>query len=474
MDEEIKIKPEVKDDQGLEYSLGEVVGQGGQGMVYQTNYENILVKLCTKAMPAREVWDSHIRWLMTQDLNSLKIARPVARIVEPTSGYVMELMDGLVSLHSVIEKTEVGFKSEGVQEYLRQGGLPRRLKILANLSRTLAELHGRGMAYGDLSPANVFVSDDVSEAQVWLIDCDNICINQRASYDVPAGETGSASTVYSPYYGAPEIIRGEALVSSLTDSWGFGVIAFWLLSAQHPMLGDEVNDGEPELEEAALRGELPWIYHPEDASNRSESGLHRDMIMLRPLFNLFDRCFNDGKDNPEKRPTLSEWSDGFTEALKWLVQCQGCESDYLYRVQSGKLSCDFCEMDADINSLIFLKQYLYDPSIKELDGAQEKDCYIDTFYRNVLNIGQETTIFSFSYKGWPPDKSKSLYSIKLTDEAIKIHPNKGIKLAISVGGSKRQEFSRDVKLPVSKRKAKPILIHVGGDTDIEEVCWFRW
>jgi eukaryotic-like serine/threonine-protein kinase len=122
MDEEIKQQQKVKDEQGLEYSLGEVVGQGGQGIVYQTNYENILVKLCTKAKPARDVWDAHIRWLMTQDLDSLKIAKPVVRIVEPTSGYVMELMDGLVSLQSVIEKTEAGLKNEGVQEYLHQGG----------------------------------------------------------------------------------------------------------------------------------------------------------------------------------------------------------------------------------------------------------------------------------------------------------------------------------------------------------------
>ncbi len=474
MAEEKKQQLEAKDDQGIAYSLGEVVGQGGQGIVYQTNYENILVKLCTRAKPAREEWDAHIRWLMTQDLNSLKISKPVARIVEPTSGYVMELMDGLVSLQSVIEKTEVGLQSAGVQEYLRQGGLPRRLKILANLSSNLAELHGRGMAFGDLSPTNVFVSDDVSEAQVWLIDCDNICINQRASYDVSAGETGSASEVYTPYYGAPEIVRGDALVSSLTDSWSFGVIAYRLLTAQHPMLGDEVNDGEPDLEEAALRGELSWIDHPVDEGNRSESGLPRDMVMLKPLFNLFDRCFNNGKDNPEKRPTLSDWSDVFTEALKWLVQCEGCESEYLYRVQSGKLSCDFCGMDADINSLIFLKQYLYDPSIMALDGAEEKDCYIDTASRNVLNIGQETTIFSYSYKGWPPDKSKSLYSINLTDQAVTIHPNEGVKVVISVGGSKRHEFSGDFKLRVSDRQAKVVLIYVCCDPDIEEVCLFRW
>lgn len=49
---------------------------------------------------------------------------------------------------------------EGAEGFLRTGGLHRRLRLLAKLARTLAKLHGRGLAYGDLSPANIFVSKD--------------------------------------------------------------------------------------------------------------------------------------------------------------------------------------------------------------------------------------------------------------------------------------------------------------------------
>ena len=96
----------------------------------------------------------------------------------------MELMDGLIPLEKVMNETEELIASEGsIEHYLSTGGLKRRMTILAKLARTLSDLHARGLAYGDLSPANIFVSENADYSEVWLIDCDNICINQRESFD---------------------------------------------------------------------------------------------------------------------------------------------------------------------------------------------------------------------------------------------------------------------------------------------------
>ncbi|MEZ1376640.1 lipopolysaccharide kinase InaA family protein, partial [Enterobacter hormaechei] len=84
----------------------------------------------------------------------------------------MELMDGLVPLQSLLDSF-INAEDEASADYLRQGGLRRRIRILSQLARTLNQLHARGMLYGDLSPSNIFVSDDTAHAETWLIDCDN-------------------------------------------------------------------------------------------------------------------------------------------------------------------------------------------------------------------------------------------------------------------------------------------------------------
>jgi hypothetical protein len=45
---------------------------------------------------------------------------------------------------------------------------------LAHAAEALAMLHGQGLAYGDLSAGNVLVSHAITEAEVWLIDSDNV------------------------------------------------------------------------------------------------------------------------------------------------------------------------------------------------------------------------------------------------------------------------------------------------------------
>ena len=190
---------------------------------------------------------------------------------------------------------------DGLSGYVKTGGLLRRLKILARLARVLAELHGRGLAYGDLSPANVFASQSLEYAEVWLIDADNVASQSRD------GQQG----VFTPDYGAPEILRGESGINTLTDSWSFAVMAYRILTLVHPLKGDVVLEGEPEREEATLRGELPWVDHPTDRSNALSIGLPREITLNAPLRALFERCFNAGLNSPGERPSLSEWADAF-------------------------------------------------------------------------------------------------------------------------------------------------------------------
>lgn len=329
----------VQDQQGIEYQLRNPLGEGGQGVVCTTDRDNVLVKLFRGRDPElRRRWVNRVNWVLNQELDGLRIARPRALIERPDPGYVMELMDGLESLQSGLDSSLAALQDgAGLSGYLATGGLRRRLALLRELAATLAGLHARGLAYGDLSPNNVFVSKSIEHCQVWLIDCDNLCATERLGH----------GHLHTPGYGAPEVVRGERGVNSLTDAWSFAVLAFQLLTHGHPLLGEAVLDAEPEQEERALRGELPWVHHPDDTSNQACDGLPLELVATPRLQALFEDCFNAGRDNPLARPSLAEWADALEAAWALMLDCTApdCGSSFYW---DDNRQCPFCdEMVAD-------------------------------------------------------------------------------------------------------------------------------
>ncbi|WP_295543807.1 protein kinase [uncultured Thiohalocapsa sp.] len=322
-----------RDAAGTEYQLTGKLGEGGQGVVCTTDRENILIKLFTDKDPdRRRRWVNRLNWVLNQELDGLHIARPIALIERPP-GYVMELMDGLEPLQTGLERSLAALiDGDGLAGYLATGGLRRRLALLRELAATLAGLHARGLAYGDLSPNNVFVSQSIEHCQIWLIDCDNLCATERLGN----------GHLHTPGFGAPEVVRGERGVNSLTDAWSFAVLAFELLTHGHPLKGEAVLDAEPEEEERALRGELPWVHHPEDTSNQACDGLPLELVATPRLRALFEDCFNAGRDDPLARPSLAEWADALEAAWALMLDCTApdCGSSFYW---NDDRRCPFCD-----------------------------------------------------------------------------------------------------------------------------------
>lgn len=366
--------PTIGDTEGHQYQLLQKIGEGGQGIVIQTQYPDILVKLCNKGLLVEKqtAWLDKIRLLMTQNLHGLNIAYPLAIIEKPRAGYVMKLMDGLHPLSTLFDQMQ----TQGVESYAPTGGLLRRLKILAKLARSLAELHGRGLVYGDLSPNNIFISQDVEYDEVWLIDCDNISALSRLSQQ----------KIHTPDYGAPEIMREESGINSYTDSWCFSVIAYRLLTGNHPLKGDFVVNGDVELEQSALRGEIAWVNDSQDDGNRTACGLSWDLVCDKYLKALFERCFSAGLNEPSERPSLSEWAETFENAVFHTAHCQGCQNTF---IANKEKVCPFCDTPQSHQEMVFLTEYQFIPKdILQQDlniELKDEDCWLKTDKALVLN-----------------------------------------------------------------------------------------
>jgi DNA-binding helix-hairpin-helix protein with protein kinase domain len=473
----------VSDEFNQQFELVEKLGQGGQGVVCTTQFEGVLVKMNTQTgKDKKRKWAEHIRWLMRQPLEHLNIAKPFSRIAMNSNnvGYAMELMDGLMPLQKFMDDAEEAIEtsSGSPEHYLVSGGVKRRMRLLGNLARNLAGLHARGFAYGDLSPANVFISAQVSHAEVWLIDCDNICINQRESFDSTEIE-GKAGKVFSPGYGAPEVVNGDSFVSSLTDSWSFAVIALKLLTTNHPFIGELVENGTPDDQDKAFAGEFPWIYHPADTSNEVFKGLPIDLVALKPLKSLFERCFNEGKENPLSRPSLSEWAETFERLSHLMVVCQNkrCNGTFNFVLENGKIMCPFCESEVNNSQVLYLRNYLQDLSILDLPNTSHKDTYIDTGYHQALNLDETITI-----KDSPPGSvywadSKALLSIRFTKSGVEITPLGIESFEMKLGAKEFKVFKGKTELPSSVRNNEVLMIKPNvpqKDPQIDSLIVLKW
>ena len=336
---------------GNRYRLGRKLGRGGQGTVFAVEGDRLAVKLLRdRSAGARERLRDQLAMVGRLPLEGLAVARPLEQLRPPHVGYVMELFTGMTSLASL------GRPPRGVESvrtwYFEGGGLRRRLRLLARTAEVLSEIHGRGLVYVDPSPFNIFVSSQTEACEVRLIDTDNL----RTA-------TQAGRSLFTPGYGAPEIVRGTGVPSSLGDAHAFAVIAFETLALVHPLMGDAVRDGEPELEEQALAGYLPWIDDSEDDRNRSSDGIPRDLVLSPRLREDFGLTFGAGLSDPGARPGLSRWAERLHGAADRAVTCPECSGSYF----CNRPFCPWC--DAPRPGFVFAAVLLWDPDRRKLRGS---------------------------------------------------------------------------------------------------------
>ena len=171
----------------------------------------------------------------------------------------------------------------------------------------------RAIAYQDLSPGNVLVSSSADYDEVRLIDVDNLAVRSTVAEPV----------VYTPGYGAPEVVSGASGASTLADAHALAVLIFQTLTTMHPFRGDLVLDGPPQFqEEQADRYLVPWIDHPEGPFQRHGPGHRAARGNCSPYGcgSLCQRAFVDGVTDPLGRPSAAEWTAALYAATDQIIE----------------------------------------------------------------------------------------------------------------------------------------------------------
>lgn len=412
---------EVIDSKNISYKVLEKLGEGSQGTTYLLEDKKHIVKLFNQSFNATDS-KSKINFLLNLGLDKKIFSVPLRQITQPKNGYIAEFASGMQPLTNL--------KRENVKEnlaewYLKTGGLSKRYNVLIRLAAILRALHSKGLAYCDLSPNNVFISDKADLYNVFLIDLDNLRY-----------KTSVVHNIYTPFYGAPEVISNNSPNTTMSDCYSFAVIAYELLTLNHPLIGDYVSNGEPELEEQALAGKLPWVDNEDDTTNERTTGLPTVNVISNRLLKLFRKNFEAGLNNPLERPSMAEWFDVLNLANNELLKCGNQKCNLIYPFNNNQ-KCPFCGHTPNKVTRIQMRRWeeteSFDKNTHEIKSSFNLE---PTVYDEILmdeNTAKEIAAFNFLLTDIEPMESllKVEYLVEKDETKIRLTPLNGVKFYIS-------------------------------------------
>ncbi|NIA30819.1 MAG: protein kinase, partial [Actinobacteria bacterium] len=125
------------------------------------------------------------------------------------------------------------FESSDLRKMMQQGTLTdeQKLDLLVHILKGLDYSHQNKIVHRDLKPENILVN---AEGHVKIAD---FGLAQGVN---ESGLTGKSSIVGTPGYMSPEQILGEKLTSQ-SDLFSLGVIAYELFTGENPFLGSDVG-----------------------------------------------------------------------------------------------------------------------------------------------------------------------------------------------------------------------------------------
>jgi DNA-binding helix-hairpin-helix protein with protein kinase domain len=320
---------------GSSVLIGRRIGEGGQGVVHEAMVGT--TRLAVKWLrpgPRTGLMRHAIADLAARESPHHAFAWPIDVLESDRIGgfgYLMRLLDlRFVSFAAMLNQRQ-------------QPSFRALVEIGRQLVEPFAALHAAGLCYRDISFGNLYV--DPQRAEVAIIDNDNA--------GVDGGEVFVKGT---PRFMAPEIVRDEALPSTVTDLYSLAVFLFHLFVHGHPLEGCRTeasyNWSEDRVSETALAlrhyGFDPvFVFDPDDASNRPVPGdpmLTWWRIYPRFFRDLFERMFTTGLGDASLAGRVPEgvWRRALSRLADCVSQCPECQAATFWDPDDPELSCWNC------------------------------------------------------------------------------------------------------------------------------------
>jgi len=135
--------------------------------------------------------------------------------------FVMEYVEGK-TLHDDLSAGKIFSEEEA-------------LDIIVQVAHALAHAHARGLIHRDVKPKNIMID---TAGVVKLADMGLA----RATTDIEAAQTEEGKAYGTPYYIAPEQIRGKIDIDGRADIYGLGATSYHIVTGRVPYMADDPEE----------------------------------------------------------------------------------------------------------------------------------------------------------------------------------------------------------------------------------------
>lgn len=345
-------KPLLHDASEKIVPLGDAIGAGGEGTVFEIKGAPGLVAKVYHKSPLTETHDRKLRKLVslaTSDMLAIA-AWPRALLFDPRTkgvrGLMMPRIADAFPLHELYGTTTRSRRFPHAQ----WGHL-----VLAarNLAAAFGTMHERGVIVGDVNQGNLMVDANMC---VRMIDCDSFQVSHRKNvFRCPVG---------TPHFTPPELQSKRLIDVTRTvnhDAFGLGILIFHLLFVgRHPFAGRYKGKGDMTIERAIAERRFAFSDH-RDATGMEPPPASLTLDDLPAgMGKLFERAFRAEGDEPE-RPGPEEWVAQLDAILQNRRVCQYEEAHFY---TGASLDCPWCRIENAGGPTFFL-------NIAMADGTSE-------------------------------------------------------------------------------------------------------
>ena len=215
-----------------QYTLEEVIGEGGMGMVYRASHAMLRRPTAIKLLaPERAGTEALERFEREVQLTS-QLTHPntvtifdYGRTADGVLYYAMELLEG-ATVEDVVEL-------DGPQPAARV------VHVLEQVAGALGEAHGIGLIHRDVKPANIVLCHQGGEHDVAKV-VDFGLVKQLDERGPGAGVSQEGTISGTPLYMAPETLTNPNGGSACSDLYALGAVGYYMLTGEHVFEGDTV------------------------------------------------------------------------------------------------------------------------------------------------------------------------------------------------------------------------------------------
>src|SRR5881392_2998599 len=205
-----------------DYELLEVIGRGGQGVVYRARQKSL-----NRTVALKVIGLGH--WATEAHLKRFRREAEAAASLDHS---------GIVPIYEVGERDGSCYFSmklvEGGQldEVIKREPMPirRAIELIAKVARTVHYAHEHGILHRDIKPGNILLD---GKGEPHLTD-----FGLARLVETESTVTRTMEVLGTPSYMAPEqAVGNNAAISSATDVYGLGAVLYQLLTGHPPFAG---------------------------------------------------------------------------------------------------------------------------------------------------------------------------------------------------------------------------------------------